>query len=80
MMSSKINNVILQGLKTGMYYLRTQPAANAIQFTVDKTKTTQFASNGNKLNVHDEEELTQHMQRKLICSRENKEDCLMCSS
>lgn len=24
------------GLKTGMYYLRTKPAANAIQFTVDK--------------------------------------------
>ena len=28
----------LQGLKTGMYYLRTKPAANAIQFTVDKAK------------------------------------------
>ena len=27
-----------QGLKTGMYYLRTKPAVNAIQFTVDKTK------------------------------------------
>lgn len=24
------------GLKTGMYYLRTRPAANAIQFTVDQ--------------------------------------------
>ena len=26
------------GLKTGMYYLRTRPAVNAIQFTVDKEK------------------------------------------
>jgi ribonucleoside-diphosphate reductase subunit M1 len=26
------------GLKTGLYYLRTKPAANAIQFTVDKSK------------------------------------------
>lgn len=26
------------GLKTGSYYLRTKPAANPIQFTVDKTK------------------------------------------
>lgn len=26
------------GLKTGMYYLRTKPAAQAIQFTVDKSK------------------------------------------
>jgi ribonucleoside-diphosphate reductase alpha chain len=25
-----------RGLKTGMYYLRTKPAANAIKFTVDK--------------------------------------------
>ncbi|KAH9492642.1 Ribonucleoside-diphosphate reductase large subunit [Bulinus truncatus] len=26
------------GLKTGMYYLRTKPAAQAVQFTVDKTR------------------------------------------
>lgn len=26
------------GLKTGMYYLRTKPAAESIQFTVDKTR------------------------------------------
>jgi len=31
-------NCHLQGLKTGMYYLRTKPAANPIQFTVDKSK------------------------------------------
>jgi len=27
-----------KGLKTGMYYLRTKPAANSIQFTVDTTQ------------------------------------------
>jgi len=27
-----------KGLKTGMYYLRTRPAANAVQFTVDPAK------------------------------------------
>jgi len=27
-----------KGLKTGMYYLRSRPAVNAIQFTLDKTK------------------------------------------
>ena len=26
------------GLKTGMYYLRTKAAANALQFTIDKQK------------------------------------------
>merc|ERR1711951_178034 len=33
------------GLKTGMYYLRTKPAAQAIQFTVDKTRLA--AKDGN---------------------------------
>ena len=27
-----------KGLKTGLYYLRTRPAADPIKFTVDKTK------------------------------------------
>ena len=35
---SILNIFTLQGLKTGMYYLRTKPAASAIQFTVDQTK------------------------------------------
>ena len=30
--------IISTGLKTGMYYLRTRAAVNAIQFTVDQTK------------------------------------------
>ncbi|EIN05411.1 hypothetical protein PUNSTDRAFT_107092 [Punctularia strigosozonata HHB-11173 SS5] len=34
-----------KGLKTGMYYLRTRPAANAIQFTVDQ-KVLQAAKEG----------------------------------
>ena len=32
------------GLKTGMYYLRTKPAAQAIQFTVDKAKVKETLS------------------------------------
>jgi ribonucleotide reductase alpha subunit len=30
-----------KGLKTGMYYLRTRPKADAIQFTVDQTALKQ---------------------------------------
>lgn len=41
----------IQGLKTGMYYLRTKPAVNAVQFTVDKkalqTKQTETVSYSN---------------------------------
>jgi ribonucleoside-diphosphate reductase alpha chain len=32
-----------RGLKTGMYYLRTRPAANAVQFTVDQKATAKKA-------------------------------------
>merc|ERR1712146_56555 len=39
------------GLKTGMYYLRTKPAAHAIQFTVDSTKL----SSSNKDKIEDTE-------------------------
>jgi len=35
-----------KGLKTGMYYLRTRPAVQAIQFTVDQTKVTNHRKEG----------------------------------
>jgi len=38
------------GLKTGMYYLRTKPAANAIQFTVDSTKLSSSIQNDEEKN------------------------------
>lgn len=85
------------GLKTGMYYLRTKPAANAIQFTVDKQRLTQNVQNGdtkvdgnssavnspNKsmnrtLNGDDEEREKKLAQ--MVCSLENKDDCMMCGS
>ena len=36
-----------RGLKTGMYYLRTRPKADAIKFTVDTTALERRASNEN---------------------------------
>jgi len=40
-----------KGLKTGMYYLRTKPAANAIKFTVDQEKIRSMSNASNKENV-----------------------------
>jgi ribonucleoside-diphosphate reductase subunit M1 len=37
-----------KGLKTGMYYLRTKPAAQAIQFTVDRASLGTKAPGGRK--------------------------------
>ncbi|CAF4847836.1 unnamed protein product [Pieris macdunnoughi] len=59
------------GLKTGMYYLRTKPAANAIQFTVDKSKVK--VGNGKV----DKEEADMSM---IACSLLNKDQCLSCGS
>ena len=56
------------GLKTGMYYLRTKSAVNAIQFTVSKKK-------------EEEKPLTaEELKQMIIDSQENPDDCLMCGS
>jgi len=82
------------GLKTGMYYLRTKAAAAAIQFTVDKSKAAATAKNGasgddDKVIVDKKEDtngaakevaaLEQNMAA-MVCSLQNKDDCLMCGS
>jgi len=53
-----------KGLKTGMYYLRTKAATDAIKFTVDKAM------------VYDESTKEQDA---IACSLEDPENCEMCS-
>lgn len=57
-----------KGLKTGMYYLRTKAATDAIKFTIDKRVV--------------EEQITQTDEEKkaaVACSLENPDSCEMCS-
>ncbi|XP_054158683.1 ribonucleoside-diphosphate reductase large subunit-like [Oppia nitens] len=71
------------GLKTGMYYLRTKPAANAIQFTVDKSKLTAKTGTATATGGGDKRSgLTTKptAEEVLICSLQNKDECLMCGS
>ncbi|KXN72509.1 ribonucleoside-diphosphate reductase large chain [Conidiobolus coronatus NRRL 28638] len=65
-----------RGLKTGMYYLRTRPAVDAIQFTVDKLalKSEQETGANQSLSQADAEAAA-----RLQCSIDNKDACLMCS-
>jgi len=58
-----------KGLKTGMYYLRTKAATDAIKFTVDKAVATQ------KITVKSIEE----KQAEVACSLDDPENCEMCS-
>lgn len=54
------------GLKTGMYYLRTRAAVNAVQFTVKNNEPV-------KKTVEEEKAA-------MVCSLENPESCEMCGS
>lgn len=63
------------GLKTGMYYLRTKPAASPIQFTLDKEKLKEAQADTST----SEKSAAQNMAA-MVCSLENKDECLMCGS
>lgn len=60
-----------KGLKTGMYYLRTKAAADAIQFTVDKQKQPRKA---------DAESARLKNQQDMSCSLDDPDDCISCGS
>eukprot|EP00475_Leptophrys_vorax_P024091 TRINITY_DN33147_c0_g2_i1.p1 TRINITY_DN33147_c0_g2~~TRINITY_DN33147_c0_g2_i1.p1 ORF type:complete len:234 (-),score=59.13 TRINITY_DN33147_c0_g2_i1:405-1106(-) len=72
-----------KGLKTGLYYLRTRAAADAIKFTVEVSKTTAVLKDHSDKENSRPTSLSQQEQdiarAKLMCSLKNKEDCLMCS-
>ena len=63
------------GLKTGMYYLRTKSAVNAIQFTVSKEKKAAV--------IEDEKPMTPEEFKAMVDASKNgapDDDCLMCGS
>ena len=57
-----------KGLKTGMYYLRTKAATDAIKFTIDKSVVEEPSS-----------KTQEEQQAAIACSLENPENCEMCS-
>lgn len=61
-----------KGLKTGMYYLRTKAATDAIKFTVEGH------SNHNINHTHQTEK--SDALAEIACSIDNKDDCLSCGS
>jgi ribonucleoside-diphosphate reductase alpha chain len=57
-----------KGLKTGMYYLRTKAATDAIKFTIDKSVVDETAA----LAIEEQ-------QAAIACSLDNPDGCEMCS-
>ena len=64
-----------QGLKTGMYYLRTKAAADAIQFTVEAKKGEDQTVGG----LADRAEEISSLEA-IACSLDSPDDCLSCGS
>ncbi len=62
-----------KGLKTGMYYLRTKAATQAIQFTVQKQAKSQLEPV-----ISGKEEYT--AEEAIACSIDNPDDCIACGS
>jgi len=56
-----------KGLKTGMYYLRTKAAADAIKFTVDVTALNR-------------PQIQEQQQSEIACSLDNRDECMACGS
>ncbi|KAF7287903.1 ribonucleoside-diphosphate reductase large subunit-like [Rhynchophorus ferrugineus] len=85
-----------KGLKTGMYYLRTKPAANPIQFTVDKSKLlvnsdSKSSPKKNGLKPGSDNEIVKENGKSkisqededmaaIVCSLSNPENCDMCGA
>jgi len=57
-----------KGLKTGMYYLRTKAATDAIKFTVDKSVVEEPSAKA-----------IEEQQAAIACSLDNPDSCEMCS-
>ncbi|MBI4353311.1 MAG: ribonucleoside-diphosphate reductase subunit alpha [Candidatus Omnitrophica bacterium] len=64
-----------KGLKTGMYYLRTKPAAEAIKFTVEReTSQGVLQETGSPAAGKTEEKMAE-----VACALDNKDECVSCS-
>ncbi|KAI9260753.1 ribonucleotide reductase [Phascolomyces articulosus] len=62
-----------RGLKTGMYYLRTRPAVDAIKFTVDQLALKDKSASG------DEQKSAEDNLAAMQCSLDNRDACISCS-
>ncbi|HAA15818.1 MAG TPA: ribonucleoside-diphosphate reductase subunit alpha [Cytophagales bacterium] len=82
-----------QGLKTGMYYLRTKAATSAIQFTVDKSKlaqptvaanastaTTAVEAGAGQARIEYNQATDEQKRSDMSCSLDDPDGCVSCGS
>lgn len=68
------------GLKTGLYYLRTQPATDAIKFTIAPKEVKDAITQNGKEDVSVSSMVTVAAEEALACSLDNPEACVSCGS
>merc|ERR1719277_868891 len=70
------------GLKTGMYYLRTKAAVDAIKFTVevDKARKASTAGNGIGYPAEEKESATRSAIEQLKAVEQSQAGCINCSA
>lgn len=89
-------SLVIKGLKTGMYYLRSRAAADAIKFTVDTEMLRVGApetcvnsikpciwSKQNMVSLQDNSEVVaddDSQMAQVVCSLANRDECLACGS
>ncbi len=71
-----------KGLKTGMYYLRTRPKADAIQFTVNQEMLAETNINRNKQRQDDMVNDGSHLKSKFagLTMKDDEDECLNCGA
>ena len=70
-----------RGLKTGMYYLRTRAAADAVKFTVDAQALKENTANeAEPLSDAQAEAAAEAARLAMVCSLTNRDACVSCGS
>ena len=82
--SAKVSNMHFAGwnlgLKTGMYYLRTKAATDAIQFTVQSKSVPEDATIKGLAERSETSELDADTMAEIACSLDNPDECLSCGA
>jgi ribonucleoside-diphosphate reductase alpha chain len=70
------------GLKTGMYYLRTKAASDAIKFTVEQpqAQSAKPTASVETRVMADGSVISEATAADLVCSLDNPENCISCGS
>ena len=69
-----------KGLKTGIYYLRSQAKTSAQKFSVDLSKVGSGSGSGSNDIINSKNEIKNETKKESMKEPTEEQECLMCSS